>query len=76
MVAILESEGHGRVADLLLLLEQCCSGCDLAFVEIDLYEGVYDRVFRRSYVIHPDCWELLLNRVKRSNYGRDLPWQR
>lgn len=76
MVAILDSEGHGEVAHLPILLAQTCDGCAHNFVESDLYEGVYDRIFRRSYVIHPDCWELLLGRVKRSNHGRDLPWVR
>lgn len=76
MPVILDSEGHGEVAGLPQLLGQACDGCGQAFVESDLYEGVYDRIFRRSYMIHPDCWELLLSRVKRSNHGRNLPWER
>ncbi len=74
MCAILDSEGHGRVADLLVLLDHYCDGCDQLFVESDLYEGIYDRIFRRSYIIHPGCWESLVQRVKRSNHGRHLPW--
>ncbi len=64
---VLESDGHGKVAEYPRLVGEQCSGCDGPFQIGDDFESLYDRVFGTVYLIHPDCWEQLIQKVERSN---------
>lgn len=75
-MAVLESDGHGRVVEYPRLVGEQCKGCEGVFQIDDDFESLYDRVYGTAYLIHPNCWEQLVKRVERSNDGRDLPWQR
>lgn len=72
----LESDGHGKVAEHPRLVGEKCSGCDGVFQINDGFESLYDRVYGTAYLIHPNCWAQLVEKLERSNSGRSFPWER
>lgn len=73
---IVESEGHCKVADYPAITQEICCGCEQQFALEDSFEALVDRIRKLSYLIHPNCWELLETKLKGGEYG-DLPaWAR
>jgi hypothetical protein len=71
---ILESEGHCRVADYPAVQSELCCGCDQYFVLTDSFEPLVDRVRKRSYLIHTNCFDLLEAKLKGGNNANLPAW--
>ncbi len=71
---VLESEGHRKVSDYPRLKCEVCHGCGRLFDGQDVFEALVDRVRKRSYLIHVDCWELLTAKIKGGENGNLPAW--
>ena len=71
---IIESEGHVKVADYPAIQYEVCSGCGHTFESDQIFEPFVDRVRKRSYLIHPNCWDQLCAKLKGGNNGNLPPW--
>jgi hypothetical protein len=73
-MSIIESEGHCKASDYSNITAEICNGCDKAFGLEDVFEALVDRVRKRCYLIHPECWELLEAKLKGGKDGNLPPW--
>lgn len=71
---ILESEGHLKVSDCPSVLAEVCNGCNRSFTLKDSFEPLVDRVRKRSYLIHPGCWDVLVVKLKGEGYENLPAW--
>jgi hypothetical protein len=71
---IIESEGHCNVANYPKITAEICNGCDKPFGPEDIFEALVDRVRKRSYLIHPNCWEILEAKLKGGSNGNLPSW--
>ncbi len=71
---IIESEGHILVINYPAIQKECCDGCGANFGLEESFEPLVDRIRKRSYLIHPCCFELLEAKLKGEGNGNLPPW--
>lgn len=69
---VIESDGHGKVADYPRMRAEVCNGCGQHFELSDSFEALVDRLTKRGYLIHTTdgCWERLADQL-----SKDSPWK-
>jgi len=73
-VFVIESEGHYKVANYPSTQKEVCCGCEQYFTIKDSFEPLVDRVRKRSYLIHTDCFDLLEAKLKGEGNGNLPSW--